>query len=206
MGMNTIRVILFSLLISTCLNLHAQDANNNYESRTYKLPSVIAREFVQVKAISALAALRVLDVRALAILVHPIKGIRFIENTYVYKDLPVFTRNQILTAKYNSTKYTWGHDDDTGQPIKMTLVSYLKGIYNHDYVNAPYITFNHLAKESSIVDNTKKYFPGAIMVHFYFPGFDKNLDGMDWAALKLFFEQYQGTWYLVAIISEYLTI
>jgi hypothetical protein len=44
-----------------------------------------------------------------------------------------------------------------------------------------------------------------MIVEYYFPGFDLQLQGMDWRSLRLVFTLYDNTWYLVGIIHDQWT-
>jgi hypothetical protein len=43
-------------------------------------------------------------------------------------------------------------------------------------------------------------------VEYHFSGFDKKFEGMDWASLKLVFENSNNEWYLVGIVHDQWTI
>jgi len=74
-----------------------------------------------------------------------------------------------------------------------------------DFANAPQIAINHRLGVSTTMDNAEKFYPEAMIVEYYFPGFDAQLEGMDWRSLRLVFQQDNSTWYLVGIIHDQWT-
>jgi hypothetical protein len=56
-----------------------------------------------------------------------------------------------------------------------------------------------------MVSNASEYFPGSVVVEYYFPGFDSKYAGMDWQSLRLVFQQENGQWYLVALVHSQWT-
>ena len=52
-----------------------------------------------------------------------------------------------------------------------------------------------------------KILPGrAMVVEYHFPGFDPQYGGLDWASLRLVFQEFEGRWVLVGIIHDEWTI
>ena len=51
-----------------------------------------------------------------------------------------------------------------------------------------------------------EYYQSAVVVEFYFPGFDPQYAGMDWRSLRLVFMQQGSDWFLVGIIHDQWTI
>ncbi len=56
------------------------------------------------------------------------------------------------------------------------------------------------------IDNSQEYYPGAMVVEYHFPGFDPQYGGLDWASLRLVFQEFEGRWVLVGIIHDEWTI
>lgn len=148
------------------------------------------------------------DMNGLAAMAHPNKGIRF--TPYSYVDISsdkVFTASQIPNLMSDATIYTWGSYDGTGDPIDLTFADYYEEfIYDQDFNNPHIIGNNTIIGTGNSLDNLTDIYPNGEFVEFHFTGFDPQYEGMDWASLKLVFEEDNGTWYLVAIIHSQWTI
>ena len=57
-----------------------------------------------------------------------------------------------------------------------------------------------------MIENQFEIYDNAIVVEYYFPGFNPDYAGMDWESLRLVFEQYENDWKLVGIIHNQWTI
>ncbi len=79
---------------------------------------------------------------------------------------------------------------------------YSKFIYDEDFANAPQVAMNHRLSTGNSIDNSTEFYPGSMIVEYYFPGFDPQYGGMDWRSLRLVFSEYNSTWYLVGIIHD----
>ncbi|MDO5767918.1 MAG: hypothetical protein Q4P13_00310 [Psychrobacter sp.] len=141
--------------------------------------------------------------------IHPTKGVRFSMYAYVQKDKDkVFTPAQFEQyLKESRIKFTWGEKDGTGDLYITTLPDYLKHWASDglDKVDSDSISYNAFQSLGNSLNNLKKAYPDSDFVEFYFPGTDEY-SGMDWRALRLVFEAYQGRNYLVAIINDQWTI
>ena len=170
-------------------------------------PSADVEATVRARATAAVTALRDKDFAALAALAHPVKGVRF--SPYAFVDV---TRNVVLDAAairqgFASTRtYMWGFTDGRGDAIDTNFEGYYKRyIYNKDYAKAPTIVIDQRTGKGNSLDNSATAYPGARVVEYYLPSTDPNTT-LDWAALRLVFEEQAGTWYLVGIIHDEWTI
>lgn len=159
---------------------------------------------LRARADAAMTAFKNQNTTEIISLTHPTKGVCFTMNTIVSVSSDKhFTR--VLLQKYlnSPTKFTWGVGA-SGQPFVGTIKEYLSmHVYNQDYLNAPEITYNEFKGQSSIVNNAKQVYPNAQIVGYFFPGFDPQYGGLDWQAVRLAFEQYQGQWYVIGVIHDY---
>lgn len=141
--------------------------------------------------------------------IHPTKGVRFSMYAYVQKDKDkVFTPAQFEHyLKESRIKFTWGEKDGTGDLYVTTLPGYLKHWVSDglDKVDSDSISYKAFQGLGNSLNNLKEAYPNSDFVEFYFPGTDEY-SGMDWRALRLVFEAYQGQYYLVAIINDQWTI
>jgi hypothetical protein len=171
------------------------------------IPQVVtASQAVFDRAALVITALKNKDMTALASYVHPQKGLRFSPYAAVLDTDQVIQADQVAGLFNNSTVYTWGAYAATGEPMQLTFADYYaKFIYDEDFANAPQSSLNHRLGVGTTLDNAAEYYPGAMIVEYYFPGFDAALEGMDWRSLRLVFMQSDNTWYLVGIIHDQWT-
>jgi hypothetical protein len=118
----------------------------------------------------------------------------------------VFSPNQVASMLADSKVYSWGVYSGSGAPIDLSFPEYYaQFIYDEDFIVAPKVSLNHRLGVSTSMDNIIEFYPGSMFVEFYFPGFDPQLEGMDWRSLRLVFTQFEGTWYLTAVIHDQWT-
>jgi hypothetical protein len=143
------------------------------------------------------------DMLALSSFVHPVDGVRFSPYAYAQDSDQVFFAEQVAGIMADSRVYDWGRYAGTGEPIVLSFPEYYsKFIYDVDYANAPQVSLNHRLNNGNSIDNSAEFYPGAMIVEYYFPGFDPQYGGMDWRSLRLVFSEVDGTWYLVGIIHD----
>lgn len=105
---------------------------------------------------------------------------------------------------------TWGAYDGSGDPIELTPEAYFNEfIYSADFLNAPKIWTNeglsHYVTDVVMTGGHAKDNVDAYVV-FKFEGFDEAYEGMDWQSIRIFFEEVDGTYYVVAIAHGCWTI
>lgn len=167
-----------------------------------------AEKVIKQTAASLIKALKAKDAKAIADLVHPVKGVRFTPYTYVSleSDL-VFSQAEMRSFFDNQKVYLWGYYDGSGEPINLTPGQYYeKFVYAEDYVNAKQVGYNQVLSSGNALENQFEVYSNPIVVEYYFPGFNPGYDGMDWRSLRLVFESYQNDWKLVGIINNQWTI
>jgi hypothetical protein len=172
------------------------------------LPEAEAKRLVESTALAVVDALKAKDGAKLASLAHPAKGVRFSMYAYVRTDF-----DQVLTAADLKVAFTdpkvrlWGISDGKGDEIRVTFAEYYKSyVYDVDFAKAPDVAYNRAIGTGNTIDNSATVYPDAVMVEFHYPGFDPTYGGMDWRSLRLFFEQKDGTWYLVGVVHGAWTI
>lgn len=161
-----------------------------------------------VKVIEVIGLIKDKDMTGLSTYVHPTKGLRFTPYPYidVQKDL-VFAADQVADLAQNTEVYTWGSYDGKGDPINLAFNDYYdEFIYDEDFANPHMIGNNVAIGTGNTIDNVKEAYPDGYFIEFYFKGFEPKYEGIDWRALKLVFEEENGTWYLVGIVHGQWTI
>lgn len=144
----------------------------------------------------------------LASYVHPEKGVTFTPYSTVHLDSDrVMTNTEIETFLSDNTIYQWGYYDGNGEPIKLTNKGYWDSfVWNADYSKADQTSLNEIVQTGNAIENVQEAYPSAKFVDYHFDQINAQNEGMDWCSLKLVFEQYNGTWYLVGIIHSQWTI
>ncbi|TJX15953.1 hypothetical protein E9840_01930 [Tissierella creatinini] len=182
--------------------------NNRIEELEGETPSQTQATSYLTAALEAVELLSNDDMNGLASMAHPVKGIRFTPYSYIDTSTDqVFTANQISNLMTDTTVYTWGNYDGSGEPINKTFADYYdEFVYDEDYANPHIIGNNTLIGKGNSIDNLTDVYTNGEFVEFHFTGFDAQYEGMDWSSLKLVFEEDSGIWYLVAIIHSQWTI
>lgn len=139
--------------------------------------------------------------------IHPTRGVRFSMYGYVQpqKD-KVFSQAQFAQyLKESKIRFTWGERDGIGDLLIIPLPTYLNDWVNAKTFNDAEILVNAFKGSGNSINNIKSVYPNAEIVEFYYKGSEKY-DGIDWRALRLVFETYQGKRYLVAIVNDQWTV
>lgn len=157
-------------------------------------------------ATDVLTVLKNRDYPALAGYAHPEKGIIFSPDAYVdYNEDSVFKAEQI-EAFGTDTIYDWGYYDVSNDPLKLTANEYFSHyVYNKEFLSCRQIGINSIIWSGNCPENTAEAFPNGIFVDFHDEG-TEELDGIDWASLKIVMEYYNGTYKVVAIINSGYTL
>jgi hypothetical protein len=167
-----------------------------------------SKEIIKDTAYQVLELIKNKDMDALSDYVHPEFGVRFSPYSYVSpeKDI-VMNQDQIKSFFEDETEYTWGNYDGSGEPIKMTPNKYYEEfIYSKDFMNAEEISYNKILSEGNINNNQFEIYAKSIVAEYYFSGFEEQYGGADWQSIRLVFQELNGTWYLVGIIHNQMTI
>lgn len=155
----------------------------------------------------AVAAMKNRDMPLLAQLVHPQWGVRFSPYSYVLEDHRVFTAGALAGLMQDASVYQWGNYDGSGEPILLTFSEYFdRFVYSMDFANAPQTSFNQRLGYGNTLDNSREFYPGGVVVEYYFPGQDPQYGGMDWHSLRLVFLSDGERWYLIGVINDEWTI
>ena len=101
--------------------------------------------------------------------------------------------------------YLWGYAEGTGDPIEMTPAAYgERYVLDRDYSNQSSVKVNDDQTVGTTTgNNATVVYPTATRVEYYFdPGSGTSKEGEDWTALRLVFENAQGSWLLIAVIHD----
>lgn len=168
----------------------------------------IAEEVISETSTDVITALAQKDMDTVSNFVHPTKGVRFTPYTFVSleRDL-VFTQDELKDFFHNEQEYLWGNYDGSGEEIKLTPKRYYESfVYSADFENAKEVGYNTVLSTGNMQENQFEVYENAIIVEYYFPGFNPEYEGLDWQSLRLAFQEHEGSWYLVGIIHNQWTI
>lgn len=190
------------------LALAAPAGPGRADGQTAALAPAEAERAVAGRAREAMAALRGKGLRRFSSFVHPTQGVRFSPSAYVDAGHDLrFTARHVSTFFSDTTRYTWGLADGTGEPIQLTFAEfYRRHLNDRDYSSAPQVSYNRTLGRGNTVNNATAVYPGAVIVEYYFPGTDPNFGGLDWESLRLVFQRQGTAWYIVGIIKDHWTI
>ena len=148
------------------------------------------------------------DFQAIAQYVDPDEGLRFSPYGHVrVDDDQVWLPEDLQSAMEDSTVYTWGAFDGTGDPIDKTFGEYYdRFIYDQDFASPHMIGNNTVIGTGNTLNNLEDVYPDADFVEFHFTGFDPQYEGMDWRSLRLVMKDENGQWVLQGIVHDEWTI
>lgn len=158
--------------------------------------------------------LQVGDLRSLKKYMHPIKGARITINGYIREDYDIILKpSELDYLLNNNTVLTWGYSDGKGEPINLGVKDFFKKYFSHDYSSSDPVLNENRQGGTSSIDNITKSYPNKDFVNYYIPYastyIDKGIEKpqtLDWHALNLVFEEYQGKNYLIGIVKDNWTI
>ncbi len=163
---------------------------------------------VEEVAARAVAAIRDRDFETLGRLADPTRGVTFTAYGYVRPGHDVkLTAQQLAVAASDRTVRRWGELDGTGNPIELTLEGYWERfVYDVDFAAAAESAWDRRLGQGNSLDNSSEVYPGARVVEYHFPGFDPDLQGLDWRSLRLVLAPAGDRWHLVGVIHDQWTI
>ena len=174
-----------------------------------RAPVEQVKEIISNRASRAIESLKQRNLRELSQLVHPVKGLRFSPDAFLNQKANVlFKATQLPGALQETRRRVWGTRDGSGNPIRLTFAEYYRRfVYDRDFASASEISYNggRIGK-SNTADNSVEDYPHAIIVEYLVSGTEPEQQGMDWASLRLIFEQHLSQWYLVYIVHDKWTI
>jgi len=153
-----------------------------------------------------LKAIKKRDYYKLVSFIHPKYGVRF--SPYAYIDTSgsrvLFSESLVKISKQHKP-INW-YSSWEGEPEFLTVDQYFnKYVYDVDFLNAPVKSINKFHSQGTDLNNISEVYPKCDVVEFYFPGFEKKYEGIDFRGLRLVFKLYNKTPYLVAIVHDQWT-
>lgn len=153
-----------------------------------------------------LQALKAKDYKTFASLIHPEKGISFSMYAFVDpKGDKHFSKEEFEKYQPTKTLFTWGAKDGSGDPYKATINDYLgKWVFSGDFTTSQY-SLNKFIGGGNSLNNLEKIYAKKDFTENYIKGTEKNGE-MDWKTLRLVFEEFQGKYFLIAVVNDQWTI
>ncbi|MFC1656197.1 hypothetical protein ACFL3C_04980 [Patescibacteria group bacterium] len=166
------------------------------------------QEQIEVKSKQILLAFKNNSIGYVAQHVHPNEGVRFSPYGNVDTDNDVvLSADELKSIMADSRSFSWGHYDGSGEPIENGFGAYFEEfVYDEDFLNAEKVAYDEIISTGNTVNNIETAYPDAHFVEYHFSGFAPEYEGMDWASLRLVFEEHKGEWYLVGVIHDQWTI
>lgn len=165
--------------------------------------------YIQLKGFSDrfLKALHEQNSKELYSMAHPTKGIRFTPYSYVTDKDVTLSSDTLRNIFLSDAEYMWGYADGSGEPLLMTFKNYFdRYIYDQNYREAPEISLNKQLHFGNALSNAAEFYPDSDILEYYFPGFDKDYEGLDWRSIQLVIEEYENNLYVIGVIHNEWTI
>ena len=162
-------------------------------------------ETVLEAAAEVIAAVQARDGERLARLVHPELGVRF--SPYAFVDTAsdrVLSRAEIQQLWTDPRAFAWGFADGTGDPIELTPAQYVERyVMDRDFSRPSSVNVNNDRASGNTTNNAAVIYPQGTRVEYYVePGPGEGTPELEWAALRLVFEEQEGSWLLIAVIHD----
>lgn len=134
-------------------------------------------------------------------------SVHFSPYGFIGSGTQTLSANDFTGLLSSGKQITWGYFDGSGDPIILTAKQYIeKFIYTADFLNAEKSAIDQFIGSGNSLNNLREKYPGSRFAEYYFSGFDKKYDGMDWTCLRLVFTEANGKYYLIAIVHDQWTI
>lgn len=206
-------ITIFMALTLTACNKN-DNQNNIIDQQEYELTEEgiikpeIAKQIIEDTSYKTIKAIGSKDFQTLSQFAHPVKGVRFTPYTNVSVDNDVVLNKEEIKNFFDDKEvYIWGNYDGSGTEIALSTTDYYKQfIYTADFINPEEIGYNVVLSSGNMAENQYEVYENAIIVEYYFSGFNPDFGGADWQSLRLVFEPYENEWKLVGIIHNQWTI
>jgi len=202
---NTITVLSIFFFLFSCSNRENNTVTTQKEvGEKQKLitPEIVKNNNLIEVSNKTMTLLKNKNFEELSDLIHPTLGIRFSPTAFIDLDSDLnFNTADFIDLTVQKNKVIWGVNKNSGEKIELNFNDYYSTyIYDADYLNAESITENKCLKNSSVINNISEVYNDAEYVEYYFSGFNKQHDGLDWKAIRLVFKKTGNKYHIVALI------
>ena len=145
--------------------------------------------------------------KKIALLIYPKDGLRF--SPYAHIDTTkdrVLSAAQLLQLAKQNNRINWNSSWDGEKPDILTIDEYFtKFVYDVDFLKAELKSINEYHSQGTDLNNINETYPGCVVVEFYFSGFEKKYEGLDFRALRLVYKTENNKPYLLGIVHDQWT-
>lgn len=128
--------------------------------------------------------------KKIALFIHPKDGLRF--SPYAHIDTTkdrVFSAAQLLQLARQNNRINWNSSSDGEKPDILTIDEYFtKFVYDVDFLKAELKSINEYHSQGTDLNNINETYPECVVVEFFFSGFEKKYEGLDFRALRLVYK------------------
>lgn len=135
--------------------------------------------------------------------IHPQDRIRF--SPYAYIDTAkdkVLSADELLQLVIGNKKINWNSSWEEKTELLTVAEYFKKFVYDVDFLQAELKSINQYHSQGTDINNITEVYPGAGVVEFFFPGFDKKYEGLDFRALRLVYKTNNGKLFLTGIVHD----
>jgi len=183
-------------------------ALKTYESYFPKLSPEESQAIIEMVDSEIIILLNQKDYTQLADYIHPEKGVRFTPYSESKATDQLVTKEDFLDNEKTNSILNWGYyanpDDPEGFPIELTLNEYLETfVYQGDYIDSDAIGYNERVNHHFFFlpeFEHIEYKDSIVVEHFI------DDDSYDFLSIKIVYQQYEESWYIVAFINNEWTI
>jgi hypothetical protein len=210
--LNKLTGVAFVLLLSACANNTINETTKTTDTVAVttdsSTPATIdtPAKAVDVLSFARDSILQLMEAKQYAGLAHFISDEGISISPYGLADTAktkMLSRTQFLALLNGHKKMFWGYADGSGDSILLTIPEYFKKyVYDVPFVKAEQTSINKVIDPDAANSKVPSVYAGNTFVQFYFPGFNKKYEGMDWKSLLLVFKQQESKYYLVAIVHN----
>ena len=179
-----------------------------YESYFPKLSSEESQAVIETVDSEIIILLNQRNYTQLANYIHPEKGVRFTPYSESKATDQLLTKEEFLDNIKTDPTLNWGYyanpDNPEGFPIELTLNEYLETfVYQGDYINSDVIGYNERVNHHFFFlpeFEHIEYKDSIVVEHFI------DDDSYDFLSIKIVYQKYEESWYIVAFINNEWTI
>lgn len=207
---------LISLLVVTLFSCNKK-AEENYKPSTDSIKTSVQKKEKKQQSLpkevvlkkmnsELLQAIKMADYNAFANHIHPEKGVRFSMYAFTNRNEDKhFSKSDFQKYFPTKTIFTWGSLDGTGEVYQATIKNYFrKWVFKKDFTHSKY-SYNSFQGGGNSLNNLEKIYPKSDFTENYIPGSEQYSE-MDWKSLRFVFEEFEGEFYLVAVINDEWTV
>ena len=141
--------------------------------------------------------------KKLALFFHHKDYVRFSPYAYIdtIKDRKLSADQFLQLAKQNK-KINWNSAWNEETELLTVDEYFKKFVYDVDFLKAELKSINDYHSQGTDLNNMKEVYPGCNVIEFFFSGFEKKYEGLDFRALRLVYKTENSKVFLAAIVHD----